>query len=168
MQTPASLVGYQVVEVSFNYQTTLDLFRQEDSPDAKLIIFTPFVLRSADGTTDHLDPETSRAALAPVIDLFDVTIAGVTVDGDETIEYDDNGNPVNALGTLTVDFANGARLTVPPAPVPYDSWLLDFRDHSTDEDDEPERHFRPRLPQIRLRRGSKSPARVRHNWNPPL
>lgn len=165
MQTPSGLVGYQVVEVSFNYQTALDLFRHEDSPDAKLIIFTPFVLRSADGTTHHLDPETSRAALAAVIDLFDGTITGVTVDGDDTVVHDSNGNPVNALGALTVDFADGAQLTVPSAPIEDDSWLLIYRHY---DDEEPERRIRTKLRRLRLVRRSKSPVRVQHNWNNPL
>ena len=86
------------------------------------------MLRSSDGKIYNLDPETSRAALAPVIDLFLGTITGVTVDGNDTVERDRNGNPITALGTLTVDFADGAQLTVPPAPIPDDSWELLYRD----------------------------------------
>lgn len=82
------------------------------------------MLRSSDGTIYNLDPKTSRTALAPVIDLRQGTITGVTVDGNDTIERDANGNPVNALGTLTLDFADGAKLTVPPVPIPYESWEL--------------------------------------------
>ena len=136
MQTPVSLVGSQVYQVSFDYQTALELFHQEDSGairvHADLVIFTPFVLRSSDGTIHHLDPETSRTALAPVIDLFLGTITGVTVDGNDTVEYDSNGNPITALGTLTVDFADGAQLTVPPAPIPYDSWDILYREDEWD------------------------------------
>jgi hypothetical protein len=76
------------------------------------------VLRSSDGTIRNLDPQISRAALAPVIDLFGGTITGVTVDGNDTVERDGNGNPVTALGALTLDFADGARLTVPSVPCP--------------------------------------------------
>jgi hypothetical protein len=125
VQTPASLIGSQVYQVTFDLQTALELFHQEDSGairvHADLVIYTPFVLRSRDGTTHNLDPETSRAALGPVIDLLLGTITGVTVDGNDTVEHDGNGNPTTALGTLTLDFADGARLTVPPAPIPYDS-----------------------------------------------
>jgi hypothetical protein len=156
VQTPAGLIGSQVFRVSFDYQTALELFHQEDSGairvHADLTIFTRLVLRSADGRTHHLDPETSRAGLAPVIDLFGGTITGVTVDGNDTVERDLNGNPISALGTLILDFADGAQLTVPPAPIPYDSWLLDYRDL---DDDEPDRRIRPRLRRIRLGRRSK-------------
>jgi hypothetical protein len=131
MLSPADLIGSRVSHVRFDYQTTLNLFDSEDGPtvrvDADLIIFTPFVLRSADGTTHHLDPETSRAALAPVIGLFQATITAVTIDGDDTIETDIAGNPVNALGTLTLDFADGAQLTVPQAPIGRPGRGLDAR-----------------------------------------
>ena len=127
MQTAASLIGSQVYQVGFDYQTELELFHQEDSGairvHAHLVIFTPFVLRSRDGTTHNLDPETSRAALGPVIDLFLGTITAVTVDGNDTVERDGNGNPISGLGTLTLDFADGAQLTVPPSDT-YESWDL--------------------------------------------
>ncbi len=127
MQTPASLIGSQVYQVRFDYQTELELFHQEDSGairvHAHLVIFTPFVLRSRDGTTHNLDPETSRAALGPVIDLFLGTITAVTVDGNDTVERDGNGNPISGLGTLTLDFTDGAQLTVPPSDT-YESWDL--------------------------------------------
>ena len=85
------------------------------------------MLRNSDGTTYNLDPATSRAALAPVIDLLGRTITDVTVDGDDTVERDGDGNPINALGTLTLDFADGAQITVPPAATPYDdSWDLNY------------------------------------------
>lgn len=158
---PASLIGSEVSHVTFDNQTALNLFHQEDGGaiwDADLTIFTPFVLRSADGTTHNLDPETSRAALAPVIDLLDTTITGVTVDGDDTLEYDSDGNPTNALGTLILDFADGAQLTVPPHPK-YEPWLLDYRD--LDDDDEPEARGWPRLSWPRLRRLILRPLRLR-------
>jgi hypothetical protein len=128
-QRPASLIGSQVFQVKFDYQTALQLLRQLDNGTVgvhvDLVIFSPFVLRSSDGTIYNLDPATSRAALAPVIDLLGGTITGVTVDGDDTVERDGNGNPINALGTLTLDFADGARITVPAADTPYDeSWDL--------------------------------------------
>jgi hypothetical protein len=50
----------------------------------------------ADGTTHNLDPATSRSALGPVIHLLPSTVTGVTVDGDDTVESDVNGNPINA------------------------------------------------------------------------
>jgi hypothetical protein len=129
LQMPASLIGSRVWQVKFDYQTALQLFHQEDNGTIRvhldLVIFSPFVLRSPDGTVNDLDPQTSRAALAPVIDLLGGTITGVTVDGNDTVEHDGNGNPINALGTLTVDFADGAQLTVPAAASPYDdSWDL--------------------------------------------
>jgi hypothetical protein len=130
-QRPASLIGSRVFRIKFDYQTALDLLRQEDNGTigihVDLVIFSPFVLRSSNGTIYNLDPATSRAALAPVIDLLWGTITAVTVDGDDTIERDGNGNPVNALGTLTLDFADGARITVPAGATPYDdSWELNY------------------------------------------
>jgi hypothetical protein len=146
VQLPARLVGSQVYQLKFDYQTALELFFQEDDGTigvhVDLVIFSPFVLRSSDGTIRNLDPQTSRAALAPVIDLFGGTIAGVTVDGDDTLERDRNGNPVNILGALTLDFADGAQLTVPAGATPYDdSWELNYCS------DWPER----RRPRLRLR-----------------
>jgi hypothetical protein len=152
VQTPESLIGSQVYQVKFDFQTALNLFHQEDSGairvDADLVIFTPFVLRSRDGTIHDLDPETSRSALGPVIDLLLGTITAVTIDGNREVEYDRNGNPTTALGTLTLDFADGAQITVPPAPIPYDSW--DVLDHN----DEPDSPIRPRLRLPRIRRKS--------------
>ena len=112
MQIPTSLIGSQVYQVSFDYQTMLELFHQDASEPirvhAHLVIYTPFVLRSRDGSIHELDPETSRAALAPVIDLFLATVTAVTVEG---------------RGTLTLDFADGAQLIVPPSDT-YESWEL--------------------------------------------
>ena len=135
-KTPASLIGSQVQQIKFDYQTALELFHQEDNGTIRvhldLVIFSPFVLRSADDTIHHLDPATSRAALAPVINLLGGTITGFTVDGDDAVECDGNGNPVNALGTLTVDFADGAQLTVPAAATPDDdSWDLNYGPYLT-------------------------------------
>ena len=143
MLTPASLVGSEVFHVTFDYQTTLELVDQEDSGatrvQAHLVIYTSFVLRSQDGILHKLDPETSRAALAPVIDLFTGTVAAVTVDGNEEAEYDHNGNVVAGVGTLTLDFADGAQLTVPPHDK-YEAWeLFDVRE---DEDEPPARTSR--------------------------
>jgi uncharacterized protein DUF6188 len=113
MQVPTSLIGSQVYQVKFDYQTAIELFHQDDSTmairvHAWLTIYTTFVLRSGDGSIHELNPETSRAALAPVIDLFLGTVTGVTVEG---------------CGTLTLDFTDGARLTVPPDES-YESWEL--------------------------------------------
>jgi Family of unknown function (DUF6188) len=66
------------------------------------------VLRSRDSAVHELNPETSRSALAPVIDLFLATVADVTVEGH---------------GALTLDFTDGAKLTVPPDEM-YESWDL--------------------------------------------
>ena len=66
-------------------------------------------------------------------------ITGVTVDGNDTVERDRNGNPVTALGALTLDLADGAQLTVPPVPVPGDSWDLSYCY------DWPDSRIRPRL-----------------------
>jgi hypothetical protein len=149
VQIPTSLIGSQVYQIKFDYQTTLELFHQEDNGTirvhADLVIFSPFVLRSSDATIYNLAPATSRAALAPVIDLFQGTITSVTVDGNAPVERDGNGNPLNALGTLTIDFTDGAQLTVPPVPIPDDSWELSY------PYDQPNRRIRPRLRRIRLR-----------------
>jgi hypothetical protein len=128
---PVDLIGSHVFQLKFDYQTALELFLQGDNGTIRvhldLVIFSPFVLHSSDGTIYNLDPATSRAALAPVIDLFQGTIIGVTVDGDDTVERDGNGNPINALGTLTLDFADGAQITVPAGATPYDdSWELNY------------------------------------------
>lgn len=53
------------------------------------------------GQSHELDPNTSRSALAPVIDLLYKTITAVTV-----IDR----------GTLTLDFYSGAQLVVSPDP----------------------------------------------------
>ena len=134
VQMPASLIGSEVFQIKFDYQTALELFHQADDGSIRvhldLVIFSPFVLRSSDGTIHNLDPQTSRTALAPVIDLFGGTITGVTVDGNDTVERDIAGNPINALGTLTVDFADGAQITVPAAATPYDdSWDLNYGEY---------------------------------------
>jgi hypothetical protein len=135
-ERPSSLIGSRVFQIKFDYQTALELFRQEDNGTVgvhvDLVIFSPFVLRSSDGTICNLDPVNSRAALAPVIDLLGGTITGVTVDGDETVERDGDGNPINALGALILDFADGARITVPTADTPYDdSWDLNYGPYLT-------------------------------------
>lgn len=112
MQIPNALIGCEVWQVAFDYQTTLLLVDQ--NPDgskrvsAHLIIETRFVLRDAAGNCHELDPNTSRSALAPVIDLIFKSITGVTV---------------TDRGTLTLDFDHGAQLTVSPDPR-YDSWEL--------------------------------------------
>jgi hypothetical protein len=130
------MIGSQVFSVTFSGLTYLELLRQEDDGTigihVDLVIYSPFVLHSADGTTYNLNPQTSisRTALAPVIDLFEGTIIGVTVDGDDTVEHDSNGNPINALGTLTVDFADGAQITIPGGATPYDdSWELSYSEY---------------------------------------
>jgi hypothetical protein len=47
-------------------------------------------------------------------------------------ERDIAGNTVNALGTLTVDFADGAQPTVPAVADPYqESWDLDYSEYLT-------------------------------------
>ena len=88
------------------------------------------MLRSPDGAIYNLDPATSRAALAPVIDLLGGTSTSVTADGDDTVQCDGNGNPINALRTLTLDLAGGAQITVPGADTPCDdSWDLNYGPH---------------------------------------
>jgi hypothetical protein len=110
MQVPAALIGCEVWQIAFDYQTTLHLVGR--NPDgskrvsAHLIIGTPFVLRDAHGVLRDLDPTTSRSALAPVIDLFFKTVTSLAV-GDH--------------GTLTLDFDDGAQLVV-PLDEQYESW----------------------------------------------
>lgn len=112
MQIPTALAGCEVWRVAFDAQTRLLLIGQ--NPDgsrrvkAELVIETPFVLRDAAGKSHELDPNTSRSALAPVIDLLFKTVAAVTV-----IDR----------GTLTLDFDSGAQLVVTPDPQ-YESWHL--------------------------------------------
>ena len=67
MQVPTSLIGSRVFQIKFDYQTALELLRQED-------------------------------------------------DGIISVH----------LGTLTLDFADGARLTVPPVPIRDGSWDLNY------------------------------------------
>lgn len=128
---PSSLIGSRVFQIKFDYQTALELLRQEDNGTigvhVDLVIFSPFILRRSDGTICHLDPATSGTALAPVIDLRQGTVTSVTVDGYDTVERDGNGNPINTLGTLTLDFADGSQITVPATATPYDdSWDLNY------------------------------------------
>jgi hypothetical protein len=113
VQIPNGLIGCQVYQVKFDYQTALLLRRRDGGNsathiDAWLVIETPFALRSRDGSAHELDPGTSRSALAPVIDLFLAAVANVSIEG---------------RGTLTLDFADGAKLTVPPNET-YESWAL--------------------------------------------
>jgi hypothetical protein len=48
VQMPASLMGSQVFQIKFDYQTALELFHQEDNGSIRvhldLVIFSPFVL----------------------------------------------------------------------------------------------------------------------------
>jgi hypothetical protein len=113
VRIPNSLIGCQVYQVKFDYQTALLLCRQDGGNSAArvrawLVIETPFALRSRDGSVYELDPGTSRSALAPVIDLSLATVASVSVGGH---------------GTLTLDFTDGEKLTVPPDET-YESWAL--------------------------------------------
>ena len=112
MQVPTALIGCQVWRVAFDYQTRLVLIDQNpdrsSKVEAELVIETPFVLRDTAGKRHELDPNTSRSALAPVIDLFFKTITAVTV---------------TDRGTLTLDFDDGAQLVVSPDPQ-YESWEL--------------------------------------------
>lgn len=102
-----------------------------------------------------------------MISLFGGTITGVTVDGDHTVDRDGNGNgnPINALGTLILDFADGAQLTVPPAPIPDDSWLIEHR--YGDDDEEPYSRDRPRLRRLGRGGGFKPRSRGQRGWALP-
>ena len=64
MQVPTSLIGSRVFQIKFDYQTALELLRQEDdgiiSVYLDLVIFSPFVLRSSDGTIDQPMPGLHR------------------------------------------------------------------------------------------------------------
>jgi hypothetical protein len=112
MQVPTALIGCQVWRVAFDYETRLVFIDQNPDFSSKieawLVIGTPFVLRDAAGKRHELDPNTSRSALAPVIDLFMKTVTAVTV---------------TDRGTLTLDFDDGAQLVVTPDPQ-YESWQL--------------------------------------------
>ena len=91
--------------MAFDYQTRLLLVGQ--NPDgservsADLVLETPFVLRDAVGNRHELDPNTSRSALAPVIDLLFKVITAVAVTG---------------RGIVTLDFDGGAQLVISPDP----------------------------------------------------
>jgi hypothetical protein len=54
VQMPVALIGSQVYQIKFDYQSTLELFHQEDNGTIRvhvdLVIFSPFVLRSSNGT----------------------------------------------------------------------------------------------------------------------
>ena len=113
MRIPNSLIGCQVYQVKFDYQTALLLCRHDGGNSttrirAWLVIETPFALRSRDGSVYKLHPGTSRSALAPVIDLFLATVASVSVEGH---------------GTLTLDFTDGEKFTV-PLDETYEFWAL--------------------------------------------
>jgi hypothetical protein len=112
MRIPTALIGCEVRQVALDYQTQILL--AGENPDgstrvsARLITETPFVLRDTAGSRHELDPNTSRSALAPVIDLFLKPVTRVTV---------------TDRGTLTLDFGGGAQLIVRPDPQ-YESWEL--------------------------------------------
>jgi hypothetical protein len=112
VQIPDRLVGCQVYQVRFDYQTSLLLRRDNGATgpgvNAWLVIETPFTFQGSDGLPLELDPGTSRSALAPMIDLFLATVSCVSVEG---------------RGTLTLEFTGGGKLTIAPDEA-YESWSL--------------------------------------------
>ncbi|MEV4413141.1 DUF6188 family protein [Catellatospora sp. NPDC049609] len=87
MKVPVELIACRVDRIAFDHQVRISVSGkghddEGGSPyrvDAELVIETPFLLRDADGEWHELDPGTG-SALAPVLDLFQGTIAAVEVD----------------------------------------------------------------------------------------
>jgi hypothetical protein len=111
VKAPSELVGCQVWRTSFDYQVRLTLVARHPDEgyrvDAELVIEVPFLLRDATGEWHDLDPG-SGAALAPALDLFQMTITEPAV---------------GETGSLTLGFDSGAQLVVTPHPQ-FEAWSL--------------------------------------------
>ncbi|WP_369263494.1 DUF6188 family protein [Streptomyces sp. R35] len=105
-----ALVGTRVIRIAFDYQVHLLLSSTGEGGrgvEAELILETPFLFRDSTGQEHELEPG-KGVCLAPVLGLFGQTLATVGVQG---------------LGTLTIDFQNGAGLRIAPDPQ-FESWHL--------------------------------------------
>ncbi|GGT25428.1 DUF6188 family protein [Streptomyces chromofuscus] len=110
MKVPRGLTGTRVDRTVFDHQVRLVLSSKGDSGhgvEAELILETRFLFRDSSGQWHDLEPGTG-VALAPVLGLFGQSVAAVDVQG---------------LGTLTIDFHDGAGLRIDPDPQ-FESWHL--------------------------------------------
>lgn len=110
MKIPWTLAGARVDRTAFDHQVRLLLSSRGESRhgvEAELILETRFLLRDASGNWHELEPGTG-VALAPVLNLFGQSVAAVNVQG---------------LGTLSIDFQDGASLRIDPDPQ-FESWHL--------------------------------------------
>ncbi|MCX5232723.1 DUF6188 family protein [Streptomyces sp. NBC_00233] len=111
MKVPAELVGARVTRAAFDYQVRIS-FTDHDLDgrvrlDGELVIETPITVTDAFGTRVSLTPGTGTA-LAPLLGLFTKAVTKAEVTG---------------LGTLSLGFDDGTRLSVDPDP-DYESWSL--------------------------------------------
>lgn len=111
MKVPAELVGAQVTRTAFDYQVRISFtgygLDGRVRLDGVLVIETPITVTDASGTQAILTPGTGTA-LAPLLSLFTKAVTRAEVTG---------------LGTLSLGFDDGTRLSVNPDP-DYESWSL--------------------------------------------
>ncbi|MFF3431382.1 DUF6188 family protein [Streptomyces sp. NPDC002602] len=111
VKVPAELVGARVTRSAFDYQVRISFTDHE--PDGRirlegeLVIETPITFTDAAATQAILLPG-AGTALAPLLGLFTKTVTKAEVTG---------------LGTLSLGFDDGTRLSVDPDP-DYESWSL--------------------------------------------
>jgi hypothetical protein len=110
------IVGRTVGRISIDYRLTLSLPPEDPAapqPEAMhLAIGATFRFVTSRGAMHHLDPEATRSALGPVLDLVAQTVERASASED---------------GELSVGFSDGSSLTVDPDPS-YEAWQLDGPD----------------------------------------
>ncbi|QES25053.1 hypothetical protein DEJ46_38680 [Streptomyces venezuelae] len=111
MKVPAGLVGARVTCTAFDNQVRISFADHEPDGrirvDGELVIETPITVTDAAGTQAILSPGTGMA-LAPLLGLFTRAVTKAEVTG---------------LGTLSLGFDDGTRLSVDPDPG-YEAWSL--------------------------------------------
>ncbi|WKU49011.1 DUF6188 family protein [Streptomyces sp. VNUA116] len=111
MRAPTELVGARVTRTVFDHQVRISF--TDHAPeghirvDGELIIETRFTFTDASGRQALLTPATGPS-LAPLLGLFAKVVTEAEVTG---------------LGTLSLGFDDGTRLSVEPNP-DYESWNL--------------------------------------------
>ncbi|MFD9637194.1 DUF6188 family protein [Streptomyces violascens] len=111
MRVPTELVGARVTRTTFDHQVRISF--TDHAPDGRihvdgeLVVETPFTLTDASGHQALLTPATGPS-LAPLLGLFAKVVIETEVTG---------------LGTLSLGFDDGTRLSVEPDP-DYESWSL--------------------------------------------
>ncbi|MGW4559655.1 DUF6188 family protein [Streptomyces sp. NPDC004365] len=111
MKVPTELVGTRVTRTAFDHHVRISF--TDHAPDGRirvdgeLVIETPFTLTDASGHQALLAP-TTAPSLAPLLGLFTKAVTETEVTG---------------LGTLSLGFDDGTRLSVEPDS-DYESWSL--------------------------------------------